>query len=328
MTATWFDGHLDLAYLALAGRDLSRPVENPAEGCLSLPALREAGVRLVLGTLYIEKGSPGEPYGYADSDDLDGAERAGQRELEVYEALEDAGEIRIVRTRADLDGDPDRLRVVILMEGADPIRSPRHARDWFERGVRVVGLSWSAGTRYAGGNGRPGPLTPLGRELVAALDELGIVHDVSHLADDAASELLAVSRGRVVATHSNSRSLLAENQRHLTDEFIREIDRRQGIVGLNLYSDFLAVGRRATVADAVAHVEHAAEVMGHRRGVALGSDADGGFAPTMLPEGLDHPARFDALAEALLAGGWSEAEVSGFRCGNWQRFLGEVLPTG
>lgn len=328
MNRTWIDGHLDLAYLAVAGRDLTRPVVSPAEGCLSLPALREAGVRVVLGTLYTQKGSPGQPYGYADSDDLDGAERAGERELEVYEALEASGDVLIVRSRADLDLETDRLKVVVLMEGADPIRSPAHARVWFERGVRAVGLAWSAGTRYAGGNARPGPLTAAGRELVAALDELGVIHDISHLADAAAEELFATSRGPIVATHSNSRSLLGDNQRHLPDAFLRELGRRGAVVGLNLYSDFLAVGRRATIADAVAHVEHAAAVMGHRRGIALGSDTDGGFAPTLLPEGLDHPVRFGALADALAGAGWSDDDVAGFTHGNWRRFLRDALPEG
>jgi len=66
--------------------------------------------------------------------------------------------------------------------------------------------------------------------------------------------------------------------------------------------------------------------MGHRRGVALGSDMDGGFEPGELPEGLEHPTRLGALAEGLAASGWSAEEVAGFRYGNWRRLLEEVLP--
>jgi membrane dipeptidase len=327
MTIQWIDGHLDLAYLALKGRDLTRPVEDPDEGCVSLPALREANVRLALGTLYTEKGAASVPYGYADSDDRDGAERAGWRELEVYESLEAAGEILIVRTRADLERETDALKVVVLMEGADPIRSPEAARAWFDRGVRVVGLTWGAGTRYAGGNAWPGPLTPEGRELVAALDELGIVHDVSHLADAAVEGLFGMSRGPIVASHSNCRTLLEPNQRHLPDEFIREIHRRGGIVGVNLYIGFLTTDdRRATISDVVRHVTYAAHVTGSKRAVALGSDADGGFTPARLPENLDHPTRFSAIPDALRRAGWTEDEVSGFTHRNWHRFLREALP--
>ncbi|MHC5008409.1 MAG: membrane dipeptidase, partial [Planctomycetota bacterium] len=184
----WIDGHLDLAYLALCGRDLSVACPDPAAGCVSLPALREAGVGLVLATIFTEPGvtDPSELYGYGSSDDLDDAERAGRRQLDVYERLEAQGEIGIVRSRGDL-GEPSivpKPQAVLLMEGADPIRSPDDAKRWSDRGVRVVGLSWAAGTRYAGGNGNPGPLTPAGIELVSALDDLGIVHDVSHLSDE------------------------------------------------------------------------------------------------------------------------------------------------
>lgn len=322
----WIDGHLDLAYLALAGRDLTRPVEDASAGCLSLPALRDAGFEVVLGTLYTEKGAPDKPYGYASSEDLDGAERAGLAELEVYESLEEAGEILIVRSTGDLDRDTAALKLVVLMEGADPIRSPDHARMWFERGLRMVGMTWGAGSRYAGGNSHPGPLTPAGRDLVAALDDLGMVHDISHLADQSVEDLFEISAGPVVASHSNSRALLADNERHIPDAFLREIGQRGGVAGLNLYTRFLAEGRRATVDDAVPHVLHAAEVMGHRGGVGLGSDTDGGFTPPDLPEGLDHPAKFGALADALTGAGWSAAEVDGFTCGNWLRFLREALP--
>ena len=162
---------------------------------------------------------------------------------------------------------------------------------------------------------------------MAALDDAGIVHDVSHLSDEAFDGLLAGARGRIVATHSNCRALLTPAERHLRDDQIRAIDERGGIVGLNLFTRFLAEGRRATVADCVAHVEHVCSVMGHRRGVGLGSDMDGGFGPESLPEGLDHPARLGALAGALRDAGWTEDEVEGFRAGNWRRFLADALPT-
>ncbi len=359
----WADGHLDLAYLAVAGRDRRTACDDPAQGCISLPDLRAGNVSLIYATIFTEPGKPDEPFGYRDSDDVDGAERAGLRQIEVYEALERAGEIQIVRMRDDLGEmtpsparrgragvgvrygeDHSPIKVVILMEGADSIRSPNHARMWFERGVRIVGLTWATGTRYAGGNAKPGPLTRGGREMIAALDELGIIHDLSHLSDPAVEELFALSRGKVIASHSNARALLAHEpkdavpgvsaglKRHLPDDFIREIAAREGVIGLNLYSKFLiggeavSAGKRATIDDCIAHIEHIANVMGHRRGIALGSDADGGFPPTMLPENLDHPRKWSALADALRGRGWKDQEISNFEHDNWQRFLSDTLP--
>jgi membrane dipeptidase len=66
--------------------------------------------------------------------------------------------------------------------------------------------------------------------------------------------------------------------------------------------------------------------MGHRRGVALGSDMDGGFGPDDLPVDLDHPRKLDALAGALAEAGWSDDEIDGFRHANWRRFLKRTLP--
>lgn len=324
----WVDGHLDLAYAVVGGRDIRHESADPSAACVSLPALREAGVEIALATIFTEPGVFGEdaPHGYPSSDDVDAAEVAGLHQLQTYEHLAAEGELAIVKTAADLDAPSALPKVVLLMEGADPIRSPEHVPTWFDRGLRIVGLTWAAGTRFAGGNSTGDPLTPLGVELIRALDAAGIIHDASHLSDAAFDGLMGFAKGRVIASHSNCRSLLEPKQRHLRDDQIKAIADRNGIVGVNLYSAFLARGRRATVDDCIAHIEHIVEMMGHRRGVALGSDMDGGFPPTDLPEGLDHPAKLTVLAEALRSRGWSDTEIEGFAYGNWRRFLGEALP--
>ncbi len=212
------------------------------------------------------------------------------------------------------------------MEGADPIRDPGQVGRWFADGLRLVGMTWAAGTRYAGGNQRLGPLTPLGAELVRALDEYGIIHDASHLSDEALAGLLEIARGPIVATHSNCRTLVGLSQRHLRDDQVRAIAERGGVIGLNLFSRFLVREGRATIDDCVAHVQHLGDLMGHRRGVALGTDMDGGFGPGELPLDLDHPRKLEALADALRTAGWSDQDVEGFAYGNWRRFLDQSLP--
>ena len=320
---SWIDGHLDLAYIAQCGCDLIKPVADAERYCISLPAIRAAGIDLAFATIFTEPGAS-QYHGYPSSADRVSAELAGLRQLELYENLEAAGELAIVRAADDLRG-AITPKIVLLMEGADPIRSPEHIRMWFDRGLRVVGLTWAAGTRYAGGNSSGGPLTSEGSELVAAMDELGLVHDVSHLSDDAFDGLMECARAPVIASHSNCRALLEPKQRHLRDDQIRAIAERNGIIGLNLYSHFLAKGRRATIADCVAHVEHIANIVGHRNCVALGSDIDGGFPPSELPLDLDRPEKLHALAAALKNARWSKAEIEGFKSGNWRRFLAQAL---
>lgn len=323
----WADGHLDLAYLAVRGQDLCREPADPALGCLSLPALRQARVELIFGTIFTEPGISGEahPHGYADSNDLQGAEAAGLRQVKLYEQLREQQAISIVRAASELDQPGASPKLIMLMEGADPIRSPDDVLAWYERGVRIVGLTWAMGTRYAGGNVDGGPLTPLGRAMIRALDAVGTIHDASHLSDAAFDALLEHATGRIIASHSNCRALVDNKQRHLRDDQIKAIAERGGVIGLNLFGRFLAVGRRATIADCVAHVNRIVELMGHRRGVALGSDMDGGFGPAELPVGLDHPTKLNALADALHDAGWADDEIEGFAYGNWRRFIEQAL---
>ncbi|MEM7228175.1 MAG: membrane dipeptidase [Planctomycetota bacterium] len=324
----WIDGHLDLAYVHLGGRDLERPHDDPATGCVDLPALRAALVDPIFATIFTEPvTNDGDEASAYRRHDPDHARAVGIRQLQVYQAWARDGAASIVLTAADLEpNDHPTPRLVILMEGADPITGPDDVPFWFNRGVRIVGLTWAMGTRYAGGNAAPGPLTDAGRALVASLDAHGIVHDLSHLADEAVDQLLTLTNGRVVASHSNARTLHGtDDQRHLCDAHIRAIGERDGIVGLNLFAPFVRRDQPPTVSDAIAHVEHVTEIMGHRRGVALGSDMDGGFPPTRLVAGVDHPSRLEALADGLSAAGWSDAEITGFASTNWLRFLREVL---
>lgn len=322
----WIDGHVDLAYLAVNGRDVRAPAD-PSLGCVSIPALHAGSVEMIFATIFTEPGLPSadQPHLYA-AQDPESAFEAGMRQLECYRGLQQEGLIQIIRTADDLHRGGSALKVLLLMEGADPIRSPDDAAFWFDQGVRMVGLAWAAGTRYAGGNSTGGPLTAQGGELIAALDELGVIHDVSHLSDAALESAAGLARGPMVATHSNCRALLEPSQRHLRDDQIRAVAMRGGIVGLNLYSPFLARGRRAEIGDCIAHLEHVSSVAGHRACVALGSDMDGGFGPDKLPVGLDHPAKLQNLADALQQRGWPRSDVESFAFANWRRFLASALP--
>lgn len=369
MPLRWFDAHLDLAYLAVNGRDMLAPLSPDAgphpPAAVTLPELDGAGVRLVLATIFTELGGSG-PEGYAP-DDAERAHRAGRAQLEVYLTWRDRGAIaidvpwamkrdpglgevrggmgvaetvpdcierRVARLERSPGGRPaPPLHVGLLIEGADPIRTPDELDWWVERGAAAVGMTWARGSRYASGNAEPSAssgvgLTALGRELAARLDELGIVHDASHLSDRALDDLLSLTRGRVIASHSNCRAIMRDgNQRHLTDDAIREIGRRGGVIGLNLVRNFIRPGLsrddpddRPTVDDAIRHVERVADIMGHRRGVGLGSDFDGGITARDLPAGIASPRDLPRLAGALAARGWSGAEVEGFAWRNWAEF--------
>lgn len=350
----FFDAHLDLAHLAEVGRDMHAPLDDcrgrllPA--AVTLPSLRDGGVCACLGTIFTEaidpeQGTDTPESSYPEGDAL-AAWRAGMRQLKLYEAWAQAGVIEFMPRRPAM---PDRedpaadaprddthapLRLGILMECADPIETPEQLDDWADAGVIAIGMAWWRGSRYAGGNGRGGPLTPAGRELAARMDTLGIVHDISHLSQQATDDLLAHTDTVVIASHSNCRALLdgernPDWQRHLSDDTIAEIGRRGGLVGLNLVRNFIRAGLkrddpndRPTIAEAINHVEHVCEIMGRRDGVGLGTDMDGGITADDLPRGIDTPGDLIKLCEELRARGWNDDEIHGFAWGNWARFWG------
>lgn len=347
-SAPWFDAHLDLAYLAENGRDMHASASDcrgryqPA--AVTLPELRAGRVTHCLATVFTEGIDPGDagaeagPYTYPRGD-AEAAHRAGMRQLKLYQAWRQAGQVAPMGRRGAPAPSPSAdLSVGVLVECADPILDPEHLDEWVAGGVVAIGLAWWHQGRYAAGNGTDAAdpstgLTDLGRALVARMDAAGLVHDLSHLSQRATDELLAATGAPVMASHSNCRALLGGQdnpqwQRHLADETIAEIGRRGGMIGLNLVRSFIRAGlgraERPALAEAIDHVEHVCAIVGHRGAVGLGSDMDGGITADDLPLGIDTPADLPKLAAELSARGWSDAEVAGFRWGNWARFWGLV----
>lgn len=346
---SFFDAHLDLAYLTELGRDMHTGLADcrgkllPA--AVTLPSLRDGRVRGCLGTIFTEAIAPGAqpdaPEAAYPVGDTLAAWRAGMRQLKLYHAWRDAGVIALIdkrggRTPSNAARTP--LLLGILMECADPIETPDQLDEWVEGGVVAIGMAWWRGSRYAAGNGaKPNEdagLTDLGRELATRMDALGLIHDLSHLSQRATDDLLAHTDATVIASHSNCRTLLdgkanPDWQRHLSDDTIAEIGKRGGMIGLNLVRNFIATGLdrhnpndRPTIEKTLDHVEHVCSVMEHRRGIGLGSDMDGGIKATDLPRGIDSPSDLGKLCEGLQSRGWNEEEIRGFAWENWARFWG------
>lgn len=323
------DGHLDLAYNAGLGRDLTLPLDglraaDPVEGqtaTVSFPELRAAGVRAAFATLFALPAGAGELSGEGYRDHA-GARRQALEQLDQYRRWEDAGHVRLLTDAAALRevlAAPEGagpLGLVLLMEGADPVRDADDLPFWVGAGVRVIGPAWGA-TRYAGGTDAPGPLTGAGRDLVAAMRDLGVTLDLSHL-DDAAFDGVMEAPPRLIATHANSRALVPGN-RHLTDEMARAVAASGGVIGLVLLSRFLRAGVGDTVRvppEAVLeHARHYARLVGWEH-VGLGSDLDGGFGAEKTPLGIERYADVPGLLDHLPAE--ARAGVAG---GNWARWL-------
>jgi membrane dipeptidase len=333
------DAHLDLAYNAIRGRAVTQPAnaQTPDEDgtpSVGLPDLRQGHVDLICGTLFCMPHLGDAITGYKTPDQ---AHAAAKQQLHWYHQQEQQNQIRIIRHATDLHDLPPNTAetrnpkpetripaLIILMEGADPIRTPAEAADWFNAGVRAVGLAWKQ-TRYAGGTANPGPLTPEGIQLVHELDSLHIIHDVSHLAEQSFWQLLDTSSGPIMASHSNCRAIVPTD-RQLSDDMIRALASRGGVIGINFYDKFLLPPseygtRPASLTDVVRHIQHICDLTGSANHVAIGTDMDGGFGAEHLPAEIHTSADLPMLADTLSTSGFTHAHIHAILAGNWTQFF-------
>ena len=152
MGRTWFDSHLDLAYLGVSGRDMratpSRAGGPDLPAAVTFLSLREGRVRAALGTVFIEPTDAGKTLvgaGY-HAGDVESASRAARAQIELYHAWAREGLMR-VGFGGEAAGGGDALRVGVLIEGADGVRSPDELEWWVERGVVAIGLFWGTASR-------------------------------------------------------------------------------------------------------------------------------------------------------------------------------------
>lgn len=143
----------------------------------------------------------------------------------------------------------------------------------YEWGVRLLTLTWNYPNEIGFPHSREGGLTYFGQEIVQYMNELGMLIDVSHLSDEGVWDVLSISKQPILASHSNSRSVCAHS-RNLTDEMIREIANRGGLIGINLYGLFLGNESYSNIDDVIKHINHIHQV-GGIESIALGGDFDG-----------------------------------------------------
>ncbi len=346
------DAHLDVAYNAVVlGRDLSLPIaeireeerrhpsEDPrADPCMvSWPALVEGRIALIGGSIFVEPGKRSHAKATTTYTTPDEAHTQAIEQLDYYRRMADErADVDIITDERVLDRVMDNwtseapgVGVFIVMEGADPILAPEELMWWAERGVRGVGLSWSAGTRYAGGNANPGPLTDEGQALLHAMADLNLLLDISHLWEEAAYTVVDRYPGPIVATHANPRSFV-DSPRQLSDDMIRRIVEREGVIGGVAFNRMLEEGWRPSrprlpLSRLVEALDHVCQVAGHAQSAGLGSDLDGGFGQSSAPAELTSVADLHKIADLLRARGYSEPDIEAVMGGNWLRVMRQAL---
>ncbi len=356
------DAHEDLAWNMLSlGRDYTRSAHETRrlEAETGSPAPEINGntllgyadylrgqVGIVFGTLFAppkrrQVGKWDRP-AYADAEE---AHRIYREELGLYHRLteEHPDKFRLLRTRADLNAHiaawkqqpadaPKPIGLVVLMEGAEGVRSPDELPSWWEDGLRVIGPAW-VGTRFCGGTGEPGPLTGEGRALLRGMAAVGFLLDISHMDPQAAREALETYEGSIIASHANPAALLPEtdSNRFLPDDVIETLAARDGVIGIVPYNRFLDAtwkpgDPRLPLEKVVEHIDYICQRTGSSRHVAIGSDFDGGFGVEMVPAGIDTIADLQKLAPLLTARGYTNDDIAAIFAHNWLRKLKAILP--
>ena len=349
------DSHLDLAFSALQiKRDLTQPaatvrVHDPdpvmrtfGSCTVTVPELRRGHVGIVFGTA-MSRLDPNDRWTRTGMYCQAQCYGIGRGHLAYYQALAREGVIRFIRNTTDLDEvvasweDPASdtpIGLVFAMESSDPILDPDQVPEWYELGLRMASISHYGTSTYSHGTGTEGGLLPTAKPLLDAFRAFGIVVDMTHLTDQAFWELLEVYDGPVAASHHNCRALVP-GQRQLTDEMIRAMVERNGVIGAALDAWMLDPDwkrevppyeqqTRVTLESVADQVDHIAQLVGNARHSGIGSDLDGGFGTEQAPRDLNTIADLQKLRRILEGRGYSETDIRGVLSGNWIRFLRET----
>lgn len=189
-----------------------------------------------------------------------------------------------------------------------------------QQGVRCMTIVWNGENEIGSGHTTQHGLSPFGKEVIPQLEKNGILVDVSHLNDPGFEDLLAVAKKPFLATHSNARSICS-HKRNLTDDMIREMVKRECLIGLNYFVKFLEdEGNVSGLHQLMKHVEHFF-ALGAEKCLALGSDFDG----ATLPQCLNSPSKAAGIYNYFLECGMDKDLAEGIMFRNAQKFLQKNL---
>ncbi|MEF8794908.1 MAG: dipeptidase [Salinivenus sp.] len=355
------DGHIDLPYRLL---DL---YENPADstegGDFDYPRARAGGLDAPFMSIYIPtelQGTPGAPKARADTL-IDLVERIATEHPDAFTIATSPAEVRQI-------AETDAVALPMGMEnGAGLEDDLDNVQHFYDRGIRYITLTHGEHNRIGDSSYDDAPprwngLSPFGEKVVAEMNRLGIMVDISHVTDATAEDVLALTEAPVIASHSSARHFTPGWERNISDALMEGVAETGGVVMITFGSSFLRNEYReqddpirekmnahidsmgwdedsrqailyeetvrqenpiGTVADVADHIDHAVEVAGIDH-VGLGSDFDGVFA---LPEGLQDASGYPNLVDELLDRGYSEVEIEKILGENVLRVWSEVETT-
>ncbi len=303
-----FDLHCDTVHRIKDGGSLRRIPEAHVD----LERLREAGYGLMTFAAFVNAGYTDDPYGECLRLIAKIKEGIAQNGDLVGAALCPAD---IARNRAE-----GKISALLSVEEGGVIEEDLgRVAELYDLGVRMMTFTWNYDNDIAGsvGGTRGDGLTEFGRDFLSELEKYSIIADVSHLSDAGFYDVAAAAKRPFIASHSNARAV-CPHRRNLTDDMIRIIGNKGGIIGLNFCTDF--VGGDGGLGMLCRHAREIADC-GGIESVAVGGDFDGIETNPALPDCTYVP----RLAEELRDFGFTEREVDMIMGGNAERFLNDNM---
>ncbi len=303
---THADSMLDVVY------NRRRLGERNDEGQLDIPRALEGGLSLQCFSCWVEPEYK--------------PERALSRQLEFFdrfwqEAAANSEHLTVVTNLASLEEalTSNKLGGIISVEGAEALgTSPSLVRLFHRLGVRLMSLTWNERNALADGAGEDpggGGLSRAGRTIIAEMEQVGIIVDVSHLSEAGFWDVVEVQKRPFIASHSNCKTL-TPHRRNLNDDQILALAKAGGIQGITFVREFL--GGTEDINRVIDHMAHAVDVVGDSLHLGLGSDFDGVENPV---QGLEDVTALPRLADQMSQRGFNDATVANILGGNYVRFL-------
>lgn len=253
-----------------------------------------------------------------------------------------------------------KISLALGMENGTPINGKlENLRHFYQRGIRYITLAHSESNHIADSSydlRRPHKgLSPFGEQVVAEMNKLGMMIDISHVSDAAFYKVLSLTKAPVIASHSSLRAFVPGFERNMDDKMIQALAKNGGVIQINFGSSFVisqanqwglqlkaaakAAGKSqddeafraeylqkhpypfANVDTVLKHIDHVVQLVGIDH-VGIGSDFDG--VGDSLPDGLKDVSMYPNLIEGLLKRGYSEADVVKIMSGNLLRVWRQV----
>ncbi len=346
------DTHIDVPYrLQEHWEDVSQAT---AKGEFDYPRAKKGGLNAPFMSVYIpasyEKTGGGELLANQLIDSMEAlVGRAPDKFAMAYRSDDLAAQFK-----------QGKISLALGMENGTPINGKlENLRHFYQRGIRYITLAHSESNHIADSSydlRRPHKgLSPFGEQVVAEMNKLGMMIDISHVSDAAFYKVLSLTKAPVIASHSSLRAFVPGFERNMDDKMIQALAKNGGVIQINFGSSFVisqanqwglqfkaaakAAGKSqddeayraeylakhpypfANVETVLKHIDHVVQLVGIDH-VGIGSDFDG--VGDSLPDGLKDVSMYPNLIEGLLKRGYSEADIVKIMSGNLLRVWRQV----